>query len=628
MPTVIRLPDTLISQIAAGEVIERPASVVKELVENAIDAGAHRIEVELDEGGLLKLVVTDDGCGMLPEDAALALERHATSKLRTPEDLFALHTLGFRGEALPSIASVSRFELVTRTAQSDAATRLVVEGGERSPPEPAAAPVGTRITIKDLFFNQPARRKFQKSPATEQTHSVNTVLRLALARPEIRFIVRSQKRTLLDIPATTADNTRDRIAVALGKELGPRLYPVEHEQGGVRVSGFAADPECQAGDARNLYCYVNGRYVRDRLLQRAVLEGYRSLLPHGRYPTVVINLELAPDAVDVNVHPQKFEVRFREGQNVFSAVLHSLAGVLAKTPWLERGGAQLPSATVARSFAPSYGGSSFQAQSFGASQALAGAPLSQARQMWAPPAANIADQARWRQLFEQNVRPDLQALREDATIAAEQAPTAPHDRPAALITGGYFSQLRVLAQFANLYILCQGDGELVVVDQHAAHERITFEKLLNAWESGTVARQRLLFPVTLEARPDVVQLVEEHGPALERLGLELAPFGEATLALTAIPAVASERKARGLVEEIVAELGDASRVAGAEFAHALLARIACHSAVRSGDPLTQPEMEALLRQLDAVDCAIRCPHGRPVVARVRTEQIGRWFERP
>ncbi len=600
MPSVQRLPDTLISQIAAGEVIERPASVIKELVENAIDAGATRIEVELEEGGLQRIAVSDNGCGMNATDALLAIERHATSKLRTPDDLFALHTLGFRGEALPSIASVSRFELTTRSASDDAGVRIRIEGGIAEPLAPAAASVGTRIVVSDLFFNQPARRKFQKTPATEQTHCVQAVVRQALARPNVHFIVRA-KRTLLDIPAEAAGaDPRQRTALVLGKEILPRLYPLNAERAALHLSGFAADPEEQAGDARNLYVYVNGRAVRDRLLQRAVLEGYRSLLPHGRYPTAVIMLELPPEAVDVNVHPQKFDVRFTEGQAVFSFVQNAVAEVLAKTPWLDRGGARLPNEVIARQAARVAGFSRVSDAS--AVQAAAG----------------------WQSLFEEKVRPALEDLRASAPFAepntALQTPT--------LLPGGFFSRLHVLAQFANLYILCQGEGELVIVDQHAAHERITFEKLLNAWEAGEVARQRLLFPITIEARPDVVQLIEENSAALERLGLELQAFGEATLALKAIPAVAGERKARGLVEEVVAELGDARGVASAEFAHALLARIACHSAVRSGDALSVPEMEALLRELDTVDCAIRCPHGRPVVARVRTEHVGRWFERP
>jgi DNA mismatch repair protein MutL len=413
----------------------------------------------------------------------------------------------------------------------------------------------------------------------------------------VHFIVRA-KRTLLDIPAEAPGaDSRQRTALILGKEILPRLYPLDAERAVLRLTGFAADPEEQAGDARNLYVYVNGRAVRDRLLQRAVLEGYRSLLPHGRYPTAVIMLELPPEAVDVNVHPQKFDVRFTDGQAVFSFVQNAIAEVLAKTPWLDRGGARLPSEVIARQAARVSGFSRVNDTS--AVQAAAG----------------------WQSLFEQKVRPALDDLRSNA------AEPAPPETPA-LLPGGFFSRLRVLAQFSNLYILCQGEGELVIVDQHAAHERITFEKLLNAWEAGEVARQRLLFPITLEARPDVVQLIEENAAALERLGLELQAFGEATLALKAIPAVAGERKARGLVEEVVAELGDARGVASAEFAHALLARIACHSAVRSGDALSIPEMEALLQELDSVDCAIRCPHGRPVVARVRSEQIGRWFERP
>lgn len=622
-PKVVRLSDTLISQIAAGEVIERPASVVKELVENAVDAGSRKIEVELVDGGLTQISVFDDGCGMSPEDAETAVERHATSKLRTHEDLFKLHTLGFRGEALPSIASVSRFELTTREANALAAVMVTVIGGDKQPVRQAAMAPGTRIIISDLFFNQPARKKFQKSPSTEQTHCVAAVLRIALACPSVRFVVRAKGRTLLDIPAVSGD-PRDRIAAALTRDLRDKLYPVEfaREDGGVTVSGYVADPDQQAGDARHMYCYVNGRYVKDRLLQRALLEGYRSLLPHGRYPTAVLFVDVAPGEVDVNVHPQKFEVRFTNSQSVFSSIVRGVADVLARTPWLERGGATLSGRTepsnapLAQIRAGSFGRSSFSVTSE--------IPAVESRRAW-------------NQLFDSQVAPRLASqLGSAATETLGFAPGHASEPPLSLIEAsqradlfgtGFFSRQRVLSQFANLYILCEGDQELVVVDQHAAHERITFEKLLNAWEAGRVPEQRLLFPITIETRPDVLQLVEENAPVFERLGLQAKPFGETTLAITSIPAVTSEKKARGLMDEIVAELSEARGVASAEFAHALLARVACHSSVRSGDPLTMPEMQALLREMDTVDCSIRCPHGRPVVARVRLDAIGRWFER-
>lgn len=629
MGKVLRLSDTLISQIAAGEVIERPASVVKELVENAVDAGAHKVEVELVDGGLTQISVFDDGCGMSEEDASTAVLRHATSKLRVLEDLFALSTLGFRGEALPSIASVSRFELATRQATDPHGTVVTVYGGDAQPQRQTGMAPGTRIIVSDLFFNQPARKKFQKSPSTEQTHAVAAVLRIALACPKVRFVVRAKGRTLLDIPVE-GDDPRDRLAAALSRELRDKLYPVMAEREGTVVTGFVADPDQQAGDARHLYCYVNGRYVKDRLLQRALLEGYRSLLPHGRYPTAVLHIQVPPGEVDVNVHPQKFEVRFTHSQHVFSTIVRAVADVLARTPWLDRGGATLTDKTVTRSNAQPF------AYVAGASSSVPRLHVLPANDVPA-----VASRRAWNELFDQaqasmQMGASLQASQAsminaapgDAGAGAGLSLLARADQRANLFGDGFFARQRVLSQFANLYILCEGDEELVVVDQHAAHERVTFEKLLNAWETGRIAEQRLLFPITIEVRPDVLQLVEENAASLERLGLQARAFGERTLALISIPAITSEKKARGLLDEIVAELSEARGVASAEFAHAILARVACHTAVRSGDPLTLPEMQALLQEMDKVDCSIRCPHGRPVVARIRLDAVGRWFERP
>jgi DNA mismatch repair protein MutL len=598
---IARLPDTLISQIAAGEVIERPASVVKELVENAIDAGATRVEVQLEDGGLSRIAVIDDGSGMSHEDAALAVERHATSKLRTQDDLFRIHTLGFRGEALPSIASVSRFELCTRPAASDAGFVLRIEGGDRKGTDERGAPVGTQMTVSDLFFNQPARKKFQKTSATEQSHCVTAALRIGLAYPGVRVIVKAKQRTLLDLPRA-AEDQRERIAAGLGAGIAPKLYPFALEQEGVRVHGFAGDPELQASDARNMYLYVNGRFVRDRLLQRAVLEGYRSLLPHGRYPTVVLFLDVPPHSVDVNVHPQKFEVRFHDGQRIFGQVLRAIGETLAKTPWLERGGGRV-----------------YQLRSEGSAR-IAGVEDALER---ANRPADPFDVPR------AQLSPPLQSPRAPVWQAPPVSEPAAASSSSTLFAAGFFSRLRILTQFSNLYILCEGEGggELVVVDQHAAHERITFERLLNAWDAGRVPQQRLLFPMTIKVRPDVVPLVEENQETLARIGLDMAPFGEDTIAVKAVPAIVKESRAKAYADEAIAELIDAGRTAPQELAHAVLARIACHASVRSGDPLTMPEMQALLKDLDQVDCGVRCPHGRPVVARVSRDQIGRWFER-
>jgi len=610
MAFIQRLPDNLISQIAAGEVIERPASVVKELVENAIDAQATRIEVELFEGGLNQIVVTDNGVGMSAEDARLAIERHATSKLRQAEDLFNIRTLGFRGEALPSIASVSRFELTTRAKTSDLATVIKVTGGEALAEEQNGAPFGTRMVVRDLFFNQPARRKFQKTPATEQSHAVEAVLRIGLSTPQTRLVVKNGDRRLLDIPSISdTSNTekesahhfaqKQRLAVALGLENIERLYPLEAGAEDLKLTGYIADPEVQSSDGRHIFTYVNGRFIRDRMLQRAILEGYRSLLPHGRYPTAVLFLTISSGDVDVNVHPQKFEVRFKDSHKVFRLVMQTLSLSLAHTPWLSTSGAQIEPPQIA-------------------SQKTAALPF-------IPPIPFVAHSTSWKGLLSPSSSPSLftNAIPVTSDSISSQVPNS-----FAFAKGGFFSRLRVIAQFANLYLLCEGDQhELVIIDQHAAHERITFEKLLTQWQEGHVISQRLLLPLTLHTSPSILELLDEHHEELERLGLELSPFGDNTVALTAIPAISHEANAKTLAESALAELNETQRSAGAEFTHQLLARIACHSAVRAGDTLSIPEQEALLAALDPIDCNVRCPHGRPVVARMTLETISRLFER-
>lgn len=667
MPRIHSLPPTLISQIAAGEVVERPASVVKELVENALDAGATRIEVALAGGGLERIVIVDNGCGMAREDAELAVERHTTSKLRSADDLFALRTLGFRGEALASIASVSDFELLTRSEESEIGAQVHVKGGAPAEVREAAALVGTRMSVADLFFNQPARQKFQKSKAAEQSQCVQSVLRVALAHPQVRFIVRNERQLLLDLPQVAPDDFeagRARIARALGIQEARHLYPFELSEGSVTLHGFAADPEHQCTDSRNIYAYVNGRFVRDRLLQRAVAEGYRSLLPHGRYPTTVLWLQIDPQEVDVNVHPQKLEVRFVNGSRLFSLVARAIALVLAQTPWLENGGAQLapmPSslshevaqeapydtastAAPAASYRPSYEREERMAWSKlqAALPYLAPGRLQSGglpSQPWPsnPQAAalppDFAAQAAERTLHSAELTAQSAALTtQDAALTAptSEASSAPLTAPLPLTPPrGFFSQLTLLGQFAQLYLLCEGEGqELVIVDQHAAHERIMFEKLMTAWEAQQqIPSQRLLVPLTLAVKPGVIDMIAEQLAPLSALGIELAPFGAQTLALTALPAALPSHRALDLVQAVIEELESAERVVMNDFAQALIARMACHAAVRAGDTLTPFEQRALLQAMDSVDCNIRCPHGRPVVARIGVGAVGRWFER-
>jgi DNA mismatch repair protein MutL len=584
-PRIRRLPPDLANRIAAGEVVERPAAVVKELCENSIDARARIIEVDIEGGGVRLVRVRDDGIGMTPEEAPLALERHATSKIRTPDDLLAIATLGFRGEALPSIAAVSRFTLQTRARDDDAGTRVEVQGGAPSEVRSAGCPAGTLVEVRDLFYNTPARRKFLKTEATEVAHAVEALSRLALAFPEIDLRVRVDGREALTAPP--ARTLEVRVGQVLGREVADHLYPCQGSESGIQVTGLIGDPSHARGRPDSMYTYVNGRFVRDRVLQHAVQAAYLPVLERGRYPWVVLFLEVPFESVDVNVHPAKFEVRFSDSRAVHRAAEHVVAQALERAPWLGK--------------AKTY--------------ALAPSPLPEA----APSESGFAEH--------------LGRLREATTAYAPQPvvapapPVAPVAMPLPLAEGS-FSSLRVIGQSHRLYIVCEGPGEIVLIDQHAAHERIHFERLRAAYEVGTIPSQPLLFPRRLELGPAEREAAEAYSAELSALGFELEPFGGGTVALKSAPALLGHADAARTAQEILSELTRVGRASAlVERLGGMLATVACHAAVRAGDLLSIAECEALLRELDGVDFRGNCPHGRPVVLRARLGDLERGFER-
>ena len=577
------LADEVIDQIAAGEVVERPASVVKELVENAIDSGAKRVQVTIEGGGLKSISVSDDGRGMSPADARLSLMRHATSKLARAQDLAAIRTLGFRGEALSSIAAVSRLTLTTRRQQDAAGTRLVLEAGEVREQGEVGVPFGTSIDVCDLFFNTPARRSFMRSPATEQAHVVEAALRAVLGSRRGGLTVETAGRRLLDVSEELAEV--DRAREALGHRVD-RLYPLVSEHEGVRVSGFIARPDVDRADARGLWFFVNGRFVRDRMLQRALLDGYRTMVARGRFPIALVHVDVSPTAVDVNVHPQKLEVRFREADTVFRSVSRALATVLAATPWLSSEAGDCVPATVER---------------------------------FELPARQVLYAAR---------------ARAEASFAAENRaapePLASWDRPNAG-SRGYFAALRPVGQILGLFLVCEGQGELVLIDQHAAHERVVFERLRRqACEHG-IERQPLLFPTILEVPARFRPVIEEHGDLLSRYGFEVELVGPGRFAVRAIPAALSGADAETLLLDLFDEIESVQATGlGATAGDAqarVLSRCACHAAVRAGDALGAEEIRTLLLALDAVDFGAACPHGRPVYHGVSREEIEKLFRR-
>ncbi|HUB09361.1 MAG TPA: DNA mismatch repair endonuclease MutL, partial [Myxococcales bacterium] len=477
MPVIRRLPEGLVNQIAAGEVVERPASVVKELCENSLDAGATNVQVELLAGGTRLVQVTDDGCGMDPEDARACLERHATSKLRDAEGLTALATLGFRGEAIPAIASVSRFTLTTRPRGALTATRICIDGGAPPSIEEAGAPVGTRIEVADLFFNTPARRKFQKRPQTEGSHCAETVARLALSHPEVGFTLVADGRRVFASRAGAP--LIERIAQALGRDVHEHLVAVDFEAGSMAIHGCCASPDYSAATAQKIQLFVNGRAIRDRALSHAVSRAYANLLPPGRYPAAVLMVQLPLDAVDVNVHPQKLEVRFADPRGVYEAVAHAVAEALRPAPWLGKAnGTPTPTGTLT----PTPTGTPTPTPT--------GTPTPTLTETLNLPPSSWRPRDAWG---------SAPALAREATPSFD-----------AVAPAGHFASLRVLGQLAGTYVVCEGKGgALVVLDQHAAHERVLFEGLRQGYRSRGLASQRLLLPEVVELPPDQAEALAE-----------------------------------------------------------------------------------------------------------------------
>ena len=587
MGIIQRLPEALVNQIAAGEVVERPASVVKELCENALDAGATHLQVDLEEGGLRLIQIVDDGSGMGPEDARLCLERHATSKLRDQEGLARIATMGFRGEALPAIASVSHFTLTTRPKDALAATRLRVDGGGSATVEEAGAPVGTRLEVADLFYNTPARRKFLKRPQTEGSHCAEVVSRLLLARNDVGFTLVSNGRRLLTSPPGAP--LRERLALALGREVFDHLVEVDWSQGELEIRGYVASPDYSAATAQKIQLFVNGRAIRDRSVSHAVTRAYANLLPPGRYPAAALFLSLPLDQVDVNVHPQKLEVRFSEPRAIHDAFSRALGQTLRPAPWLGASGSPPPEAPRA---------------SIGSWPRALGGPATFPRATEAEALFTVSE-------------------------GFGSSDAAPAILGPALARPGYFSALRILGQLARSYLVCEGgDGALVVLDQHAAHERVLFERLREGFASKALASQRLLLPAIVELGAAQSEALLAHRDRLPPLGFEAEPFGGESWSVVAVPALLTRASPgllfRDLAEQLV-QLGAAD--AAEDALNDALATMACHSAVRAQDPLSPDELRALLVALDSIDFKVRCPHGRPVVTEISLAELERRVER-
>jgi DNA mismatch repair protein MutL len=591
MGRIRTLPTDLANQIAAGEVVERPASVVKELVENALDAGATRVKVELERGGATLIRVTDDGEGMDEEDAVLALQRHATSKIQHKDDLFALTTFGFRGEALPSIASVSKLRLTTRARGAREGTEVLLEGGGVAHPRPAGVAEGTSIEVRDLFFNVPARRKFLKSTGTEAAHVSEAMLLAAFARPDVSFFVVRDGRSVREWLRVAT--RRERAAQAF--DAVERLEACAGERGPMRIEAHLGPPERARAGATGLHLLVNGRAVRDRALARAVAQSYGSVLEPGRYPVGVVYVEVPAADVDVNVHPQKAEVRFADGRALLDAVTRELHAILA-------GAFSLPALGASRAW---MGARQTQPETF--------APFGRAA---LDDAAGAADP--WK------LAPAEQSA--SAEVLAERiglhAPGAATD-PALFEAVGFYASLEFLAQVRGTFLVCSGADGLYVLDQHAAAERVTFNRLRKAFASRTIPTQRLLLPEVVEMLPTEVATLEERAADVAALGLEVRAVGPSAVAVHAVPALLARARPERLVRDLIAELGHADRRPFGDAADLVLATMACHGSIRAGDVVSRAEAAALLHALDDVDFAGHCPHGRPVVTRIGYDELER-----
>jgi DNA mismatch repair protein MutL len=590
------LPEILSNKIAAGEVVERPASVVKELVENALDAGSTRIIIEVENGGRSLIRVADNGTGMHKDDALLALERYATSKIYKDQDLFNIHTLGFRGEALPSIAAVSKFTLVTRADRSASGTEIQVDGGKIRKVLEVGAPPGTMISVKRLFYNTPARRKFMKTTNTEMGHVADTVSNMALAQPGVQFKLLHNSKPIKDWPAVS--DPKERVVDYFGRDSSAQLHPITCKADGMSVDGWISSPRFTRKTSRGIQVYVNNRFVRDKMIQHALFEGYAQRLVKGQYPLAALFITVPFDRVDVNVHPTKGEVRFAEHRKVHDTVQRVVAETLSRIDrpqWAKgyRSGDRHILQTP---------GISESTGSYGMVQGLG--KIAQSSKLKAE--RRTKDQI-----------PELLDL-EPGTQEGQKA----------LWHAGRFAELRVLGQIHNTYILCESDSGLILIDQHAAHERVLYEQLARRSKDLSGAAQKLLVPETLELGYREAGIVEKLIEDFYQLGLEVEPFGGNTFVVKSVPAMLSGRELAPLIEEIVEKVAATgfSRGMGKSF-DACLQVMACHGAIRAKQALSGEQIKGLLTQMDQCGNPSHCAHGRPTWIQWDLESLEKSFKR-
>lgn len=591
------LSENLSNMIAAGEVVERPFSVVKELVENSIDAGSSRIDILIKEGGKRLVRIADNGSGMSREDLLLSLERHATSKLGSADDLFNITTMGFRGEALASIASVSKMTIASKEHGAIEGTELISEAGEIRDLRSAGLPGGTIIEVKNLFFNTPARKKFLKTTATEMGHISDYIVRTALAFPAIGFSLHGDKGVVHDFPA--GGSIEERVKLLFGREIAGQLLAVEEEHTNIRISGFITPPSIQRSSSSGLYLYVNGRFVRDKVMRHALLQAYESFIMKGKYPLTLLFLEVEPSAVDVNVHPAKSEVKFHDSSRIHDLTRAAIYNTLQKKQWLGADMKEAEALSQNRTKSIKDAASAYIA---------ANEPLD----------LRGGHTAREESRFYGQAPPPLDGMpiKPDAKINNSEGVSA------------YFSSLDVIGQAGEMYIICEGRDGLVLIDQHAAYERIAFETLKSGYNGKDFQSQNLLVPETVELTPKEAAVLEENLADIGRLGFEIESFGGNSFIVSAVPAILGTRSVKTIIADMASELCDLGR--SKTFASALddvLKRIACHSVVRGRRRMSHEEMRNLLGQMDSSGIVPHCPHGRPAHIDITISDIEKRFER-
>jgi DNA mismatch repair protein MutL len=674
MPTIRQLPPALVNKIAAGEVIERPASVVKELLENSVDAGARRVELAVEKGGLDLVRVSDDGCGISIDQLPLAVASHATSKLITADDLFDIHTLGFRGEALASIAEISHFEMRSRTRESDSGAILTVQGGELTDPVPAGLPVGTSISVRHLFFNTPVRRKFLKSAQTEMGHVVEAFTRIALAYPQVHMVLLSNDKTLYDLPPT--DRWAERIAAFFGEEVSENLIHVESEVDDITLRGFVGDPSVSRSNNRMQYLFLNGRCIRDRALQHALGEAYRGLLMVGRFPVCFLRLDMPAKMVDVNVHPTKMEVRFQDGGRIYGQLLQTLRHKFLSTDL---------TAKVSR---PAERSNEFSAANNSGLDELAGGSRSGSAAQSGTYGSQPTDysyQPQPRLPFQEI--PPFRPFGESRTLPTPQHGTAsrsetsflgqvdssfgnpipfpgsdrdpgisinpssgPHLPPGAENWSGVigYSESEVTQnekivrsdppqtapishlgfQIHQRYLITQDEAGMVIIDQHALHERILYEQIRQKVLEGRLETQQLLVPEPVTLTPAEAAAALDAQDLLRKVGIHVEPFGGDTVLVTAYPAMLRKsRPAELLIQVLETWLGDGKQPEKRDLLDHVLHMIACKAAIKAGDPLASEEITELLQQRHHFQDSHHCPHGRPTALFFSREQLDRMFKR-